>query len=144
MIRKAAESDFDNYKKLRNESLRDYSRIEGKKLELSIRELRKEFESLLKHGILLFCEEKKIAVGFVSATLFFEPEKFVYVNDLLVSRLSRGVGVAKSLFSELEIISKKRKAKKLVINIRVNNSKALRLYDSLEFKTVTYEMEKKL
>ncbi len=149
-IRKAVKKDFKEYLKLKEDSLREYSKIANQKIPIDIKKIKKEFNFILKSPkqSILIAEENKKMKGYLIYTLliysFQFSDKKGYVDDLFVDKRYRKKGLATSLINKFIKILKGKGIKKCKLGVNIKNKTALNLYKKLGFKITRYEMDKKL
>ncbi len=146
-IRKVRKKDLNEYINIKKESLKEYSKIVGKKINLTDSQIKKELYELLssQKKFLLFIEEdKKIAGYLVGSLIISDHQNFGYIDDLFVRTQFRRKRFASRLVKEFIKIIKRKKAKKVRLGVNIHNKNATRLYEKLGFKIVHYEMDKEL
>lgn len=142
-ILRAKPTDAREYIKMRKESMKFLSKIAKERITLSEKELRKEFDELIKKEdiFIYFLEEDKNIIGFANI-LWIASKKVSYLNDILIKEKFRGKGYGKILMDKFMDFSKKKGAKKLGLGVRVENKNAIRMYEKYGFKTIGLNMGK--
>ncbi len=144
-IRKAKPEDVREYIRVRKESIKFLSKIAKERITLSEKELRKEFDELIKKKdiFIYFLEEDKKVLGFVNI-LWISNKKVSYLNDILIKEEFRGKGYGKILMDKFMDFSKKKGAKQLGLGVRVENKNAIKMYEKYGFKTIGLNMGREL
>jgi len=145
-IRKIKKEDFEGYLRLKKESLKDYSKLTGEKIKFSIDKIRKEFDDFIskKNKFAIIIRDKEV-IGYITG-MFVKNiyNRYGYIDDLFISKNFRKKEYAKSLLKEFTKIMKLKGVENIRLGVRINNRKAINFYKKNDFKTIHYEMEKKL
>jgi len=143
-IRKATLKDSEVYAQLREENVKEYSKIIGKKITSSRNKAKKELVGIIKDKKrgLLFAQEKEKIIGYVLYSIIItEWNKFLYVDDIFVKKEHRREGIGKALIDKLIEIMGQKGIKKCRLGVSIKNNKAFSFYKKLGFKTMHYEMD---
>jgi ribosomal protein S18 acetylase RimI-like enzyme len=142
-IIKATKKDINEYSRLKKQSLKDYSKIIGKKIPYLNKEVRKEFDVSLKKGIILLIKNNQTTVGYIIGNFMINAyHKIAYIDDLFILKEHRNKGLATRLIREFIKTAKKEKIKKAKLGVNSKNLNAINLYKNLGFKISHYDMEK--
>jgi ribosomal protein S18 acetylase RimI-like enzyme len=147
MIRTIKKSDFNQYSLLRLEGLKDYQKLTDEKLKLSSKQIKKEFDDFFPSNkrVMFVVEEDREIKAFIIGTLIENSYQCItYIDDIFVRENSRKNGFGKRLMNEFEKWSKSKKATRIRLGVRINNKKAIKLYNKIGYQIKHYEMEKKL
>jgi len=144
VIRKVKKEDFDQYEVLRKEGLKDYQELAEEKLKISSKQIKEEFKGIFsnKKRIMFIVEEEKKIKAYIIGTLIKNAYQCItYIDDIFVKKDARKQGFGKLLMNEFTKWSKSKKATRIRLGVRVNNKKAIGLYEKLGYKVKHYEME---
>lgn len=148
IIKKAKKEDFEDYRKLRKECDKEYSKIIKQKFSLSEKIIQKIFDDIISSRKKKFCYfviEKDNPVGYITGSIHNNNgEDYGYVDDLFISKEYRKKGFASKLIKTFIYSLKENRVKKLTLGVHVKNKKAYSLYKKLGFIPTHFEMEKKL
>lgn len=143
-IREVTKNDMKRFVQLKKQDFGEYSKLIGRKIEFSEASIKKEFARILsskdEH---LFVAEKEEIVGFVHGKIEKKDSK-AKIEYIFVEKTSRKNGIAKSLINKFSEKATQQKVKNLLLNVNINNTKAINLYKKLGFKLNKYEMKKVL
>ncbi len=145
-IRKATKKDIKEYLKLKEQSLKDYSKLIRERIKYAKKSAVEEFNNLIskKNELLLLIEDDNKVRGYLIGVLTITPEyKSADVGDLFISKEDRRKGYATALIKEFINICSKKSIKRYKLGVNINNKKAIELYKKLGFKLTRYEMEKR-
>lgn len=145
IIRKATSKDLVAYLKLKQESLKDYSKIAGKKIKYNKKGSIQEFKEHLnfKKGVILFVVDDNELISYLMGNFIENAyQKMSYIDDVFVLKNYRNKGIATLLMKEFEKITKLKHYPKIRLGVNTKNASAIELYKKLGFKTVHYDMEK--
>jgi len=143
-IRKATLKDSEIYARLREENVREYSKIIGKKINSPRNKAKKELTGIIKDKKrgLIFAKEKEEVIGYVLYSIFInEWNKFLYIDDIFVKKEHRREGIGEMLIDKLIEIMRQKNIKKCRLGVSIKNNKAFSFYKKLGFKTMHYEMD---
>jgi ribosomal protein S18 acetylase RimI-like enzyme len=147
LIRKATKKDLREFKDMRKESMKFFSKISGEKIFLSDQGIKKEFEMYLtkRAMVLLILEMEKKVIGYMGYMIKKNKYKnFAYLNDVFIKKDFRKKGYGKLLVKEFIKISKEKGVEKMGLGVRIENKNAIKLYKKLGFKIIGYNFGKKL
>ena len=71
----------------------------------------------------------------------FCPRQFLYVDDLCVDEVSRGLGIGTALMEGVRKLAKERGIKKIQLNVWECNEGAMQFYERLGFQTQRRQLE---
>lgn len=146
-IVRAKEEEFTEYEKLRREAIKYITKISGLKIELSSKEIKKEFLSpnSNKNNKIFFLKSNEEIIGMLNI-LFIKNagNKISYLNEITISDKHKGKGHGKYLVKKFIDFSKKEKANTIKLGTRIENKPAINLYKKLGFKIAGYNFEMKL
>lgn len=146
-IRKIKQEDFGQYTILRKMSLEDYQKLTAEKLKLSYKQIKNEFESIIsdKKRVLLAIEEANEIKAYLMGRLIKNAYHCTgYIDDIFVRKDTRRRGFGGLLVQEFEHWLITRRATKISLGVRKNNTKAIQLYEQAGFTITHYEMGKNL
>ena len=145
-IRKATKKDLKEYIKIKEGSLKEYSKLAGHKITLSKNKIKNELFESVKNPkrLILFSEGKEISGYIVGSFIKSDYSSMGCIDDLFVLRKFRKKGIALKLIKEFMKLSKKDKIKIIRLGVKINNKPAIKLYKKLGFEIKHYEMDKKL
>jgi ribosomal protein S18 acetylase RimI-like enzyme len=146
-IRKIKKEDFNQYKVLRKEGLEDYQKLADEKLKISSKQIKKEFDGIFsnKKRIMFVIEEENKIKAYIIGTLIKNAyQRITYIDDIFVKKDARKKGFGKLLMNEFTKWSKSKRATRIRLGVRVNNKKAIGLYEKLGYEIKHYEMEVEL
>lgn len=82
---------------------------------------------LSENAMFLLCIQKEHRIGYIA---FYEnkPENFIFITSFCIKHDYRGKSIAHNLIKELCDYSIKRKYKKIILEVRCDNERALHFY----------------
>lgn len=146
-IRKATGNDLKEYVKLMKESNKEYSKIIGEKVNFSDKEIKEEFNSVLKSQkeFLLLAQDNEKIVGYLMGNFTsYKKKKTGNIDFLFVPKNHRKKGIASLLMKTFTKILKKKGIKKYKLKMNIKNKNAFNFYKNLGFKITNYNMEKNI
>ena len=117
--------------------------------ESSLEKMRATFQRLKKNSnyILLVADQQNNLVGSVMGIfceeLYGACEPFMVVEDVIVDRHQRRIGIASSLMRELECCAARRNCNYIIFVTESERKEAHRFYESLGYKSDAYKGFKK-
>ena len=81
----------------------------------------------------IFVAEDKDVIAFLSAEVHFEPETYIYVDDLSVTAAYRNMGIGQALMRTAEAYAKEKAASAVLLHVEKTNGSAMRLYEKLNY-----------
>jgi GNAT superfamily N-acetyltransferase len=100
-----------------------------------------------RNGLLLVCDRGGDIVGCLRASLETPPGKAyktLMVHDLIVARRMRNAGIGSTLMSEAESWARRRRARRVQLEVLARNHEAVSFCDELGFETLSASLEKKI
>ncbi|PIN93262.1 hypothetical protein COU56_03750 [Candidatus Pacearchaeota archaeon CG10_big_fil_rev_8_21_14_0_10_31_9] len=145
-IQKAKKEDLRKYLKIKRESLKEYSKMSGCKINLTDNQIKKELIESINNPkkFTLLIGDGEIAGYLIGSIIISEHKSYGYIDDIFIYRKFRGHGLGTDLIKEFIKILKHKKINKLRLGVNINNKKAIKLYERLGFKLKHYEMDKEL
>ena len=118
---------YECTKKLLEEFDKEFSPCLSSKLDLS-----SYCAKLSENAMFLLCTEKEHRIGYIA---FYEnrTDNFVYITSFCIKKDYRGKSIAQDMIKELCEYSKKRRCKKIILEVRCNNERALHFYKKVSF-----------
>lgn len=145
IIIKATKKDLKDYLPLKRQSLKDYSKIIGKRIPYIEKEIIKEFSNSVKRDVILLMQDKEKKVGYIMGSFMINAyQKIGYIDDLFILKEYRKKGLATKLIKEFIKIIKKKGMLKAKLGVNAKNINAVNLYNHLGFKISHYDMEKQI
>ncbi len=146
-IRKAKRKDFEDFLKLKKESIKEYSNLIKEKINAKEEQIKKEFYKMIssKNNIVLVLNNDKNLIGFLIGSIIKNIwQNSGYIDDVFVLKKFRKNRLASNLIKEFIKILKVKGIKKCRLGANIKNKNALKLYKKLGFKIVRYEMDLKI
>jgi ribosomal protein S18 acetylase RimI-like enzyme len=100
-----------------------------------------------RNGLLLVCDRGGEIVGCLRASLETpagKAHKTLMVHDLIVARRMRNAGIGSTLMSEAESWARRRRARRVQLEVLARNHEAVSFCDELGFETLSASLEKKI
>lgn len=139
LINKFVEEDWEIYKRLRLESLKDAPESFGSTYERELNFTEEEWKSRIKsniepaHILSLVAVSRSVAVGLASGVVHTLESDTVHIYQMWVSKENRSNGIGRALLSRIEIWANTLKLKSLSLAVTISNSEAISLYKSAGF-----------
>ena len=143
-VRNAKKEDFKSYLEIKKESLKEYSKIAGCKINLTDNQIKKELIESINNPkrFLLIIEDREVVGYLIGSIIISGHEPYGYIDDVFIYKKFRGKSLGTSLIKEFIKVLKQKKIKKLRLGVNIKNKKAIGLYKNLGFKIKHYEMDK--
>lgn len=153
-IRPANEADYAKLQELFQENDRHHARLLPGEFRASAapRPRRLILEWLRDSRVLLLvCQREGGIVGCLRATLeqppaapAAKPQRFLKVQELIVARRLRNAGIGSALMAEAEAWARRKRARRVRLEVLVKNHEAVSFCDELGFETLSASLEKRI
>lgn len=150
-IRPANEADSEDLQGLFLENDRHHARLlPGESRVVRPARSRRQILDLIsdRNGLLLVCERAGEIVGCLRASLARpagpKSHPVLKVHDLIVARRMRNAGIGSSLMSEAEEWARRRRARRVQLEVLARNHEAVNFCDELGFETLSTSLEKRI
>lgn len=152
MVRRAKLTDIPEISELYREQFKEMSKL----IPNFIKEGNQSIEFLDKtissdDSDILVCEDDNKIVGFILIQAkqrpnfeFIVPDKHCFIMDLIITEKSRGKGFGTALMNSAKVWAKEQNCSIICLDVLVNNSGAIKLYEKLGFIPKAQEMYCKL
>jgi ribosomal protein S18 acetylase RimI-like enzyme len=153
-IRPAQETDSEKLQALFQENDRHFARLlpgDYRAVPLA-RSRRMILECIAdRNGLLLVCDRGGEIVGCLRASLETpaaapagKAQRTLMVHDLIVARRMRNAGIGSTLMSEAESWARRRRARRVQLEVLARNHEAVSFCDELGFETLSASLEKRI
>jgi len=146
-IRLANKKDLNNYILIKNESLKEYSKITQQSIKLTNLQIKKELTegvSNPKRFLIVIGKDKRIIGYLIGSILISEHQNYGYIDDIFILKEFRKKGLGVKLINDFIKKIKKKKVKRIRLGVNIKNKNAIKVYKKLGFKIRHYEMDKEL
>lgn len=150
-IRPANEVDSEDLQELFLENDRHHARLlpGDTRGARAIRSRRQILDLIAdRNGLLLVCERAGEIVGCLRASLDrpagAKSHPVLKVHELIVARRMRNAGIGSSLMSEAEDWARRRRARRVQLEVLARNHEAVNFCDELGFETLSTSLEKRI
>jgi ribosomal protein S18 acetylase RimI-like enzyme len=153
-IRPAKEADSEKLQALFQENDRHFARLlPGDFRAVPVPRPRRAILDWIaeRNGLLLVCDRGGEIVGCLRASLELpasaraaKPARTLKVHDLIVSRRMRNSGIGSALMAEAESWARRRRARRVQLEVLARNHEAVSFCDELGFETLSASLEKRI
>jgi GNAT superfamily N-acetyltransferase len=152
-IRPATEDDSEELQGLFQENDRHHARLlSGDFRPVRAARTRRQILDWIadRNGLVLVCERGTEIVGCLRASLqraagpSAKPQPILKVHDLIVARRMRNAGIGSALMSEAEEWARRRRARRVQLEVLARNHEAVSFCDELGFETLSASLEKRI
>jgi GNAT superfamily N-acetyltransferase len=149
-IRPAQVADSDKLQALFQENDRHFARLlPGDVRTVPATRSRRLIQDWIadRNGLILVCDRDGEIVGCLRAALETQPGKTyrtLMIQDLIVARRMRNAGIGSTLMGEAESWARRRRARRVQLEVLTRNHEAVSFCDELGFETLSASLEKKI
>ncbi len=149
-IRPAVEADSEKLQALFQENDRHFARLlPGDYRAVPVARSRRLIQDWIsdRNGLVLVCERAGELVGCLRASLETpagKAHRTLMVHDLIVARRMRNSGIGSTLMSDAESWARRRRARRVQLEVLARNHEAVSFCDELGFETLSASLEKRI